>query len=110
MRLEDDGIDVVALEAALGQGPVKLAHIIPNFHNPAGCTLSAEKRTRIIELAAEHELTVFEDDPYRLVRFGAEPPATMLSLDSADRVVHASSSRRRSVPASELATWPAPAS
>lgn len=89
--LEDDGIDVGALEAALGEGPVKLAHVIPNFHNPAGCTLSAEKRARIVELAGEHEFTVFEDDPYRLVRFGAEPPPTMLSLDGADRVVHASS-------------------
>ena len=38
--LEDDGIDVEALERALAGGPVKLAHVIPNFHNPAGCTLS----------------------------------------------------------------------
>jgi len=42
--LEDDGLDIAALEAALVQGPIKLAHVIPNFHNPAGCTLSAEKR------------------------------------------------------------------
>src|SRR5262249_45058679 len=41
--LEDDGIDVAALEAALAEGPIALAHVIPNFHNPAGCTLSAEK-------------------------------------------------------------------
>src|SRR4051794_19902794 len=38
--LEDDGIDLGAFEAALAAGPVKLAHIIPNAHNPAGCTLS----------------------------------------------------------------------
>jgi 2-aminoadipate transaminase len=89
--LEADGIDVAAVEAVLAEGPVKLAHVIPNFHNPAGCTLSADKRQRLVELAAEHGLTIFEDDPYRLISFGEEPPATMLSLDHSERVIHASS-------------------
>jgi 2-aminoadipate transaminase len=89
--LEADGVDVDALERVVGDGPVKLAHLIPNFHNPAGCTLSAEKRQRLVELAAEHGMTIFEDDPYRLISFGEEPPATMLSLDSSERVIHASS-------------------
>jgi 2-aminoadipate transaminase len=89
--LEADGIDVDSVGAALAEGPVKLAHVIPNFHNPAGCTLSGAKRERLVELAAEHDLTIFEDDPYRLISFGEEPPATMLSLDSEGRVIHASS-------------------
>lgn len=89
--LEADGIDVAALEAALADGPLKLAHVIPNFHNPAGCTLSAAKRERLVELAAEHDFTIFEDDPYRLISFGGGELPTMLSLDSADRVIHASS-------------------
>jgi 2-aminoadipate transaminase len=89
--LEADGLDVEAFERALAGGPVKLAHVIPNFHNPAGCTLSAAKRERLVALAAEHGFWIFEDDPYRLVSFGDEPPPTMLSQDSADRVIHASS-------------------
>ncbi len=89
--LESDGIDVDAIEAALKDGPVKLAHIIPNFHNPAGCTLSAGKRARLVELAAEHEFMIFEDDPYRELPFGEAPPPTMLSIDDNDRVIHASS-------------------
>jgi DNA-binding transcriptional MocR family regulator len=91
VALEADGIDVGAVEAALADGPVKLAHVIPNFHNPAGCTLSAEKRVRLVELAAEHGFWLFEDDPYRELPFEGEPLETMLSLDKADRVVHASS-------------------
>jgi DNA-binding transcriptional MocR family regulator len=91
VRLEADGIDVAALEAALGEGPIKLAHVIPNFHNPAGCTLSAEKRVRLVELAAEHGFWIFEDDPYRELPFEGEALETMLSLDGADRVLHASS-------------------
>jgi 2-aminoadipate transaminase len=89
--LEDDGIDVDAFEAALADGPVKLAHLIPNFHNPAGCTLAAHKRERLVSLAAEHGVTIYEDDPYRLISFGGEELPTMLSLDRSDRVIHASS-------------------
>jgi DNA-binding transcriptional MocR family regulator len=89
--LHEDGIDVDAVEKALALGPVKLAHIIPNFHNPAGCTLSLEKRQRLVALAAEHGFTIFEDDPYRELPFGEDPPPTMLSMDEADKVIHASS-------------------
>jgi 2-aminoadipate transaminase len=89
--LEADGIDTDALEAALAAGPVKLAHIIPNFHNPAGCTLSAEKRARVVELAAEHGFWVLEDDPYRELPFEGRALETMLSIDRAERVIHASS-------------------
>ncbi len=91
VALESDGIDVDAVEAALADGPVKLVHLIPNFHNPAGCTLSEAKRVRLVELAAAHSFTIFEDDPYRELPFGDPPPPTMLSMDGADRVIHASS-------------------
>jgi DNA-binding transcriptional MocR family regulator len=89
--LEADGLDVGALEAALADGPVKLAHVIPNFHNPAGCTLSVAKRVRLVELAAEHGFWIFEDDPYRELPFEGEALETMLSMDGAERVIHASS-------------------
>jgi DNA-binding transcriptional MocR family regulator len=89
--LEADGVDVDAVERALADGPVKLAHVIPNFHNPAGCSLSAAKRERLVALAAEHDFWIFEDDPYRLISFGAEVPPTMLSLDGSGHVIHASS-------------------
>ena len=92
--LESDGIEVEGIEQALADGHrPKLVHIIPNFHNPAGCTLSEEKRRRLVELSAEHGFWIFEDDPYREVRFGGEPLPTMLDLaEGTDaKVVHASS-------------------
>jgi DNA-binding transcriptional MocR family regulator len=91
VSLEADGLDLAAFEAALAEGPIKLAHVIPNAHNPAGCTLSSAKRARLVELAAEHDFWIFEDDPYRELPFAGEPLETMLSLDDAVRVVHASS-------------------
>jgi DNA-binding transcriptional MocR family regulator len=89
--LEDDGVDVDELERALDGGQVKLVHVIPNFHNPAGCTLSAAKRERLLELAEEHGFWIFEDDPYRELSFEEEPPPTMASRDETGRVIHASS-------------------
>jgi 2-aminoadipate transaminase len=90
--LEDDGIDVAALESALeGGARPTLAHIIPNFHNPAGCTLSEDKRRRLVELAAEYDFVLFEDDPYVELRFAGDPLPTMLSMDESDHVVYASS-------------------
>jgi DNA-binding transcriptional MocR family regulator len=90
--LEADGIDVGAVERALESGArPKLAHIIPNFQNPAGCTLSLEKRRRLLELAREYDFTIFEDDPYVELRFEGEDQPTMLSLDDGGHVVYASS-------------------
>jgi len=90
--LEDDGIDVDALENALEAGArPKLVHIIPNFHNPAGCTLSQAKRERLVALAEQYDFILFEDDPYVELRFAGESLPTMLSMDRSDHVVYASS-------------------
>jgi 2-aminoadipate transaminase len=98
VELLPDGIDTDALARLLsaesaetpnGLRP-KLAHIIPNFQNPAGYTLSQAKRERLLALAAQHDFVVFEDDPYVSLRFSGEMLPTMLSLDP-ERVVYASS-------------------
>jgi 2-aminoadipate transaminase len=92
VELETDGIDTDALRTLLESGVrPSLAHVIPNFQNPAGYTLSAEKRRALLDLANEFDFVIFEDDPYIAIRFTGEPLPTMLSLDTNDRVVYASS-------------------
>jgi len=94
VELQPDGIDTDALTSLLTTGTPAvqptLAHIIPNFQNPAGYTLSFEKRRRLLALAADHGFMVFEDDPYVELRFSGETLPTMLSMDP-ERVVYASS-------------------
>lgn len=87
-----DGMDVDALAALVERGlRPSLIHVIPNFQNPTGCTLSAGKRARLLALAAAHGLTVFEDDPYLAIRFEGDPLPTMVSQDTTGSVVYASS-------------------
>src|SRR6478735_6472549 len=82
---DDEGLDPDALEAALrsGEKPAFL-YLIPTFQNPSGRTLGVERRRRIVELAAEHELLVLEDDPYGLVRFEGEAPPSLYDLSGGE--------------------------
>jgi DNA-binding transcriptional MocR family regulator len=92
IELEPDGIDVSGVGSLLDSGVrPKLAHIIPNFQNPAGHTLSRHKREALLEQARDHDFVIFEDDPYVELRFSGERLPTMLSMDSDERVVYASS-------------------
>jgi 2-aminoadipate transaminase len=92
VTVQPDGIDVDELRALLESGVrPKLAHIIPNYQNPAGVTLSDEKRRGLLALAEQYEFIIFEDDPYVDIRFRGEPLPSMLSLDTNSLVVHASS-------------------
>lgn len=92
IELSEDGVNVDELEALLEAGTtIKLAHLIPNFQNPAGYTLSAAKRERLVALARKHGFVIFEDDPYVELRFSGERLPTMLSLSTQGEVVYASS-------------------
>ncbi len=92
VELETDGIDVGELRSLIEGGVTpKLAHVIPNFQNPAGYTLSQPKRAELLALAAEHRFMIFEDDPYKHIRFSGDDLPTMLSMDEDDTVVYASS-------------------
>jgi len=96
VSLATDGIDTDELADLLAGGlRPTLAHIIPNFQNPAGYTLSLAKRRRLVELAAEYDFPIFEDDPYVRIRFAGETLPTMFELDAQSdapgRVVYASS-------------------
>ncbi|GGK11176.1 2-aminoadipate aminotransferase [Pilimelia anulata] len=81
VTLDADGVDTAALRALLESGVrPKLAHIIPNYQNPAGVTLSVARRRELLALAAEYGFTIFEDDPYVDIRFRGEPLPSLQEL------------------------------
>ena len=84
--MDDDGLDPDALDRTLtslrAQGrTVKLLYTVPNFHNPAGVTLSLERRPRVLEVARRHGVLVLEDNPYGLLGFDSEPLPALRSVD-----------------------------
>jgi 2-aminoadipate transaminase len=93
IAMDDDGMIVDELEETLArldrEGRVpKFVYTIPNFQNPAGVTMSLERRKRLVEIAAERELLVLEDNPYGLLRYEGDPLPTLRSLDRDEFVIY----------------------
>lgn len=59
---------------------IKFLYTVPNFHNPAGTTLSLPRRPQILEICRRHGILVLEDNPYGLLGFDGEPNAALRSL------------------------------
>jgi 2-aminoadipate transaminase len=93
VALDEDGMRVDELEETLerldreGRRP-KFIYTIPNFQNPAGVTMSLPRRRRLVEVAAERELLVLEDNPYGLLRYEGEPLPTLYALDGGQFVIY----------------------
>jgi 2-aminoadipate transaminase len=93
LPLDEDGLVVEEVERTLdrleqaGERP-KFLYVVPNFSNPGGTTLSLERRRRLVEVAADRQLLVIEDNPYGLLRFEGEPLPTLLSLDRDANVIY----------------------
>ncbi len=92
--LEDDGMNIDVLEAVLRKldeegkiRKVKFIYTVPNCHNPAGVTLSLDKRKRLAEIATKYDLLILEDDPYGLLRFEGEYLPSLFSLAGCERVL-----------------------
>ena len=85
--VDSDGMKIDELEETLagldgaGRRP-KFIYTIPNFQNPAGVTMSLERRRRLVEIARERELIVLEDNPYGMLRYEGEELPTLRSLEA----------------------------
>jgi DNA-binding transcriptional MocR family regulator len=98
--VDQHGLDVDALAALLDAGTLraapKLLYTVPTFANPTGATLSLERRTALLKLAARYRFLLVEDDPYGDLRFSGTALPSLLALSdqvpgSRDWVVHFSS-------------------
>jgi 2-aminoadipate transaminase len=93
VSMDEDGMRVDELEELLdrlasdGRRP-KFIYSVPSFQNPAGVTLSAERRRRLVDIAREREVLVVEDNPYGLLRYEGEPLPPLYQLDGGDYVIY----------------------
>ena len=93
LEMDEEGLDPDALAAELRRHSDRpsFLYTIPTFQNPSGRTLSPERRTRLVEVVREYGLAVLEDDPYGLVRFEGDEPASLLELEGGELVTYTSS-------------------
>ena len=91
--MDDEGMRIDELEHVLdrlageGRRP-KFIYTVPTFQNPAGATMSAERRRRLVEIARERELLVLEDNPYGMLRYEGEPLDPLYKLEGGDYVLY----------------------
>lgn len=90
--IDSDGINIEALEEKLKtEKNVKFIYTIPNFQNPAGTTMSLEKRKAVYELAKKYGVLILEDNPYGDLRVSGEPVPAIKSFDDEGIVVYSGS-------------------
>jgi 2-aminoadipate transaminase len=93
VECDEDGMDIDVLERLLGElrsegRRPKFIYSVPSFQNPAGVTMSFERRQRLVDLARANEILVVEDNPYGLLRYGGEPMPPLYQLDGGDFVIY----------------------
>jgi 2-aminoadipate transaminase len=114
VTMDRDGMRTDELETTLdqlersGRRP-KFIYTVPTFHNPAGVTLSLERRRELVRIATARELLVLEDNPYGLLRYEGSPLPTLRALDGGAFVVYASTFSKILSPGVRLGWAAAPA-
>lgn len=85
------GLDLSALAKVLDQYEVKACLVIPNFHNPLGALMPAEKREELVRLTNLRGVPLIEDDVYGEMHFGPRRPGLLKRFDRRDMVITCSS-------------------
>jgi 2-aminoadipate transaminase len=89
---DDSGLQVEALtrhlETLAQRGErARILYTIPNYQNPSGITLAADRRPGILAIAQRFDLLIVEDDVYRDLAYEGRPPASLFGLDDTNRVL-----------------------
>ncbi len=117
VRQQADGIDLDHMESLIAQirsqgRRIPFVYVVPNFQNPTGLLLSIEKRRRLLEAAARHNLLIVEDDPYGELYFGQDEGHLTRPVKAGDdegRVLYLSSFSKTLAPGFRVAWLVGPA-
>ncbi|MEO7363544.1 MAG: PLP-dependent aminotransferase family protein [Gemmatimonadaceae bacterium] len=85
--IDEHGMQMDALEQALGQHRPVLVYTIPTFQNPSAVTMSAERRTQLVALCKQHEFLIVADEVYHLLDFGGSLPVPFAAYVDSDRII-----------------------
>ena len=106
--LDEDGPDIAELEVAMRQYRPRFYYAIPNFHNPTGISMSAEKRTAVLELAQKYDCLIIEDNIYGPISFDGPEPKPLITQDRNGRVIYLSGFSKALMPGLRIGYLVAP--
>ncbi len=84
--IDENGLIIEALEEKLVSHKPVLIYTIPTFHNPAGVTLSANRREKLVSLSQEYDFFIVADEVYQMLAYTSTPPQPMTYYDTSGRV------------------------
>ncbi len=92
VELDDEGIKTDILDSTIQKlkrenKKPKFIYVIPDFHNPAGVTMSLKRRKELVEIASKEKIMIVEDSPYRMIRYRGNNIPSILSLDKENLVI-----------------------
>jgi DNA-binding transcriptional MocR family regulator len=85
--IDDQGINIGALEDKIAQHKPVFVYTIPAFHNPAGVTLSEERRAQLVSLSEKHDFFIVADEVYQMLAYRGAVPPPMIYFDTSQRVL-----------------------
>jgi len=102
---DEDGMVPESLEHVLGHSaPLpKFVYLVPNFQNPTGRTLSAERRERIVRICEHFDVPIVEDDPYGELRFGGEHLRSLASFNTGGTIIYSGTGSKIMAPGMRIA-------
>lgn len=110
--MDDDGLVPEELERTFAElrragRQIKLLYTVPNHHNPAGVTLSAERRPQVVDICRRHGVLILEDNPYGLLGYDGDPLPALKSYNP-DGVVYLGSFSKTFAPGFRIGWAAAP--
>ena len=106
---DSEGLVPEALPELIKQHRPKFLYTIPNFQNPTGVTMKAERRQALARIAAEYKLVIIEDDPYGKLRYSGTEVPPIKHWDEDGWVIYASTFSKTIAPGLRLGWVAAPA-
>lgn len=88
--LDKSGMETARAAKEIGRHPLKFIYTVPTFHNPAGTTMSLERRKELLAAAQAKRVPIIEDDPYGLLRFRGKPLPSLYALAAGKGVIYLS--------------------
>lgn len=106
--MDDYGMIVDEVEAAIKKHNPKFIYVVPNFQNPSGITMSLKRRLQLIDIANRYNIPIIDDNPYGDLRFEGEPISSLRALGG-DTVISLSTFSKIVAPGFRIAWLIAPA-